>query len=59
MNYEQTLLSICLFITSVDEVEGGYVFDPVCLFVCLSVCVCVCAHVDAGIGGYFVCKMRV
>ena len=29
-------------ITSADEVEGGYVFSPVCLFVCLSVCLFVC-----------------
>ena len=32
------------FITSADEVEGGYVYGPVCLPVCLRarVCVCVC-----------------
>ena len=38
-------LDLCLesyLITSADEVDGGYVFGPVCLSVCLSVCLFVC-----------------
>ena len=36
-----------VLITSADEVEGGYVFGPVCLSVCLFVCVFVCQQPTA------------
>ena len=35
------------FITSADEVEGGYVYGPVCLPVCLRARVCVCLFVSS------------